>query len=89
MSGVLIGLDIITWILVGVIAGALASVASRRGDGVVGDIVLGIVGACVAGLACRLLGWCPPFAGLASAIFAPVLGAIAVLLAIRLVGRTR
>ena len=51
-------MSVLSWILVGLIAGWLASVVMRGGSyGVVGDIILGIVGALVGGfVATNLLG---------------------------------
>jgi uncharacterized membrane protein YeaQ/YmgE (transglycosylase-associated protein family) len=43
------GMGILTWIVVGLVAGWLAGQFMRSGFGLVGDIVLGIVGAIVAG----------------------------------------
>lgn len=48
---------IIAWLIVGLIAGFLASVVMRGGGyGVVGDIIVGIVGAFIGGLLTNLLG---------------------------------
>ena len=45
------------WLLVGLIAGFLASVVMRGGGyGVVGDIIVGIVGAFIGGFLASLLG---------------------------------
>ena len=45
------------WLVVGGIAGFLASmIVNKGGEGVVGDIVLGIIGAVVGGYIARLLG---------------------------------
>src|SRR5438132_8356492 len=45
------------WLLVGLIAGFLASVVMRGGGyGIVGDIVIGIVGAFIGGFLASLLG---------------------------------
>jgi uncharacterized membrane protein YeaQ/YmgE (transglycosylase-associated protein family) len=50
-------MGIIAWILLGLVAGWLAGQVMKGGYGLVGDIVLGIVGAVVGGfLASRLLG---------------------------------
>ena len=51
-------MSILSWILVGLIAGWLAGVVMRGGGyGVLGDIIVGIVGALVGGfLATNLLG---------------------------------
>ena len=48
--------DVIGWLIIGLIAGWLASVVMGRGGyGIVGDIVVGIVGAFIGGLIARLL----------------------------------
>lgn len=51
-------MNILSWILVGLVAGWLAGVAMKGGGyGVVGDIIVGIVGALVGGfLATNLFG---------------------------------
>jgi uncharacterized membrane protein YeaQ/YmgE (transglycosylase-associated protein family) len=49
--------DVIWWIVVGLIAGFLASVVMRGGGyGVVGDIIVGIIGALLGGWLFSLLG---------------------------------
>ena len=49
--------DVIWWIVVGLIAGFLASVVMRGGGyGVVGDIIVGIIGAILGGWLFSLLG---------------------------------
>lgn len=50
--------DIITWIVVGGLAGWVASmiVGTNKGQGMLGNIVVGIVGALVGGLLFGLLG---------------------------------
>ena len=46
------------WVIVGLIAGFLASVVMRGGGyGVVGDIIVGIVGALIGGFIMNLLGF--------------------------------
>src|SRR5436853_5287165 len=48
---------ILAWLIVGLIAGFLASVVMRGGGyGIVGDIILGIVGAIIGGFLAGLLG---------------------------------
>jgi len=50
-------LNLIGWIIVGLIAGWLASmIMGRGGYGVVGDIVVGLIGALVGGFLAGLLG---------------------------------
>jgi len=48
---------LIWWLIIGLIAGFLASVVMRGGGyGVVGDIVVGLVGALIGGFLANLLG---------------------------------
>jgi len=76
------------WIAIGLVAGWLASrVAGGGGYGVVGDIVLGIVGAFLGGVIFRALHLRIPFSGVASTIFVAFVGAVVLLLLMRLVGR--
>lgn len=49
--------SVLWWLLVGLIAGALASLVMRGGGyGIVGDIVVGLVGALVGGFLASLVG---------------------------------
>ncbi len=49
--------NILWWLLVGLIAGALAGLVMRGGGyGIVGDIIVGLVGALVGGFIAGLLG---------------------------------
>jgi uncharacterized membrane protein YeaQ/YmgE (transglycosylase-associated protein family) len=78
-------MDIITWLLVGLVAGALASALVRGGGfGLLGDIVLGIAGAVVGGWAFHSFGWQAPFAGVAGTIAVAMVGAVIVLAGLRL-----
>ena len=82
-------MDIITWLVVGLVAGALASSLMRgSGLGILGDIVLGIVGAFVGGWTFQALGWSSPFNGLAGVIFVALIGAVLVLAIFRLLRTT-
>jgi len=50
-------LGLLWWIIVGLIAGALAGMVMRGGGfGIVGDIVVGILGAIIGGFLAGLLG---------------------------------
>jgi uncharacterized membrane protein YeaQ/YmgE (transglycosylase-associated protein family) len=49
-------MDILTWVILGLVAGFLASVLMRSSNGLVMDIVLGVVGAVVGGYIMNLLG---------------------------------
>lgn len=48
---------VVAWLLVGLIAGALAGMLMRGGGyGIVGDIIVGLVGAFIGGLVASFLG---------------------------------
>jgi len=74
--------DILTWLIVGLIAGVLASLVVG-GYGLVADIVIGIVGAFVGGWLFRQLGVATPFSGLAGTIFTAFIGAVVLLVLLR------
>jgi len=76
------------WIVVGLISGWLASAVVGGGFGVVGDIVIGIVGAFLGGLLFRTMHWHSPISGLAGTIFVAFIGAILLLIVLRLIRRT-
>ena len=79
---------ILIWMAIGLVAGWLASrVVGRGGYGVIGDIVLGIVGAFLGGLMFRTRHLRTPFTGVASTIFVAFVGAVVLLLLMRLVRR--
>lgn len=83
-------MDLITWLIVGLIAGILSSfVAGGIGYGLIGDIVVGIVGAFVGGWLFGQLGLTAPFAGLAGTIFVAFVGAVILLLVLHLIQRSR
>lgn len=80
-------MDILTWLIVGLVAGVLASFVVGGGFGLLGDIVVGILGAFVGGWLFRQLGWSTPFGGLVGTIFVAFIGAIVLLLLLRLIRR--
>ena len=75
------------WIIVGLIAGVLASFVMGGGFGIIGDIIIGIVGAFIGGWIFSQLGVGTPFGGLAGTIFVAFVGAVVLLFVIRLVRR--
>ena len=83
-------MDILTWIIVGLVAGVLAALLVG-GVGLVGDIIVGIVGAFVGGWLFSLLHVGTPFGGLAGTIFVAFIGAVVLLFLLRLLtsGRRR
>jgi uncharacterized membrane protein YeaQ/YmgE (transglycosylase-associated protein family) len=76
-------MDILTWIIVGLIAGVLASLVVGGGFGILADIVIGILGAFVGAWLFRALGVGSPFSGLAGTIFVAFVGACVLLLILR------
>ena len=78
-------MDILTWIIVGLIAGVLASLVVGGGFGILADIVIGIVGAFVGGWLFARLGVTAPFGGIAGVIFTAFIGAVVLLFVIRLI----
>ena len=77
-------MDLITLLIVGLIAGLLASFAvGGVGYGIVGDIVIGIVGAFLGSWLFGALGVRMPFSGLGGTIFVAFIGAVVLLLVLR------
>ena len=78
-------MSILTWLIVGLVAGVLASmVMGGTGYGLVGDIIIGIVGAFVGGWLFSALGVASPLAGLAGTIFVAFIGAVVLLFLLRM-----
>jgi uncharacterized membrane protein YeaQ/YmgE (transglycosylase-associated protein family) len=81
---------VIIWVLVGLVAGWLASQLVRgRGSGIGTDIVVGIVGAFIGGMIFRAEGWHAPFRGYAGLIFVAFCGAALLLVIMKLISRRR
>ncbi len=79
-------MDLLTWIIVGLIAGVLASlIMGGTGYGIIGDLIIGVVGAFVGGWLFRALRIHAPFTGLASVIFVAFIGALVLLFVLRLI----
>jgi len=81
-------MDLIWFLLIGLIAGWLASAIVGGGFGLIGDIVIGVVGAFLGGYLFRTCGFSAGGGMLGSIIVATV-GAIVLLLLLRLVRRAR
>ena len=82
-------MDLLTWLIVGLIAGVLASLLVGSAGGILIDIVIGIVGAFIGGWLFAAAGWKVPFAGLAGTIFVAFIGSVILLLIVHLVRRRR
>ena len=80
---------ILLWILVGLVAGFLAShLALGHGLGLVGDILVGIVGAFLGGILTAALHWGIVIVGhpIITAMIVAFIGAFVLLLIVRLLG---
>ncbi len=84
-------MSIIAWLVLGLIAGFIGSkIVNRTGEGLVMDIVLGIVGAFVGGFLFTNILHMAPVTGLnLYSMFVAVIGAIVVLLIYHLIFRRR
>ena len=78
-------MDLITWLIVGLIAGVLASLLVGSGGNILIDIVIGVVGAFIGGWLFRSAGWQTPFTGLAGTIFVAFIGSVILLVVLHLV----
>jgi uncharacterized membrane protein YeaQ/YmgE (transglycosylase-associated protein family) len=78
---------VLLWAVVGIIAGWLASTVAGGGQGLLGNLVVGIVGAFIGGLVFRALGVSAPLGGLAGTIFMAFVGAVVLLILLRIVRR--
>src|SRR4051812_5661214 len=76
------GMNIISWLVLGLIAGFIASkLINKSGEGIVLDIILGIVGAFIGGFIVRTLGIGGGVSGLnIPSLLVAVLGAVVLLL---------
>ncbi|HMQ50885.1 MAG TPA: GlsB/YeaQ/YmgE family stress response membrane protein [Anaerolineae bacterium] len=80
-------LSFLLWILIGALAGWIAGELMRgRGFGLLGNIIVGIVGALIGGLIFGALGVGPGF-GLLGSLITAVIGAVVLLFIISLVRR--
>jgi uncharacterized membrane protein YeaQ/YmgE (transglycosylase-associated protein family) len=83
-------MDFLTLLLVGLVAGILASfVMGGIGYGIVGDIIVGIIGAFLGAWLFAEMGWSAPFEGLAGVIFVAFIGAVLLLFILGLLVRNR
>jgi uncharacterized membrane protein YeaQ/YmgE (transglycosylase-associated protein family) len=78
-------MDPLTWLIVGLVAGVLASLVVGAGGSIIIDIVIGIVGAFIGGWVFHAAGWHTPFAGLAGTIFVAFVGSLILLVVLQLV----
>ena len=84
------GMSIFAWIILGLIAGFIASkLVNKSGEGLILDIVLGIVGAILGGFVTRFLGISQGVSGLnIASLFIAVIGAVIFLVAYHAIRRS-
>ena len=83
-------MSILAWLVVGVIAGFIASkLINKTGSGLLMDLVLGVVGAIVGGFLFNLIGHSAPTGINLYSIFVATIGAIVVLVLYHMVLRRR
>jgi uncharacterized membrane protein YeaQ/YmgE (transglycosylase-associated protein family) len=83
-------MSILAWLVVGLIAGFLASkVVNKSGSGVFMDIILGVVGALVGGFIFNFIGHSAPTGINLYSIFVSFIGAVVVLFIYHAVVRRR
>jgi uncharacterized membrane protein YeaQ/YmgE (transglycosylase-associated protein family) len=83
-------MDFFTLLVVGLVAGLLASIAvGGVGYGLLGDIVIGIIGAFLGTWLFGALHLKAPFSGLGSTIFVAFIGSVVLLLLLRVIRRGR
>ncbi len=76
---------IVWWLVVGLVVGLIASFIMRGGYGIVGDIVIGIVGAFLGGFLASLVGI--GAGGLVGTLIIAVIGACILIAILRMVSR--
>ena len=83
-------MDLLTLLVVGLIAGLLARpVVGGVGYGILGDIVIGIVGAFLGSWLFGALRIWIPFSGIGGTIFVAFIGSVVLLLLLRAIRRGR
>lgn len=80
--------DWLTWLIVGLIAGVLASfLVGGIGYGLLGDVIVGIVGALIGGWLFGRMRWRTPIGGLGGMILVAFVGSVLLLLVLRLLSQ--
>ncbi|MGH2444368.1 MAG: GlsB/YeaQ/YmgE family stress response membrane protein [Chloroflexota bacterium] len=81
--------NVIAWIIIGLLAGAIAGrIARGRGYGCLGDIILGLVGALVGGIIVSFFVKGTQVAGFLGTLGVALLGALVLIILVRAVRGT-
>jgi uncharacterized membrane protein YeaQ/YmgE (transglycosylase-associated protein family) len=73
------------WLVIGLIAGWLASMVVGGGFGLLGDIIVGVVGAFIGGFIFRGLHVRVPWSGIPGTILVAFVGALVLLVVLRVI----
>jgi uncharacterized membrane protein YeaQ/YmgE (transglycosylase-associated protein family) len=80
--------SLIAWLVIGAVAGWLAGTFVKGGGfGLIGDIVVGIIGAFIGGWLAHLVGFHNIGSGLISSIITATIGAVVLIFVLRMVRR--
>jgi uncharacterized membrane protein YeaQ/YmgE (transglycosylase-associated protein family) len=80
--------SILAWIILGIVAGFIGSkIVNKTGEGLVLDLVLGVVGAVVGGFLFNMFGHSGVTGLNIYSLFVAMIGAVVVLFAYRLIAR--
>jgi uncharacterized membrane protein YeaQ/YmgE (transglycosylase-associated protein family) len=82
-------MNLIIWLVVGGLIGWVASMLMRSPEGILMNVVVGIVGAFIGGWLFHALHWRVPVGGLGGTILVAFVGAVILLLLLRLFRRGR
>jgi uncharacterized membrane protein YeaQ/YmgE (transglycosylase-associated protein family) len=75
------------WVVIGAVAGFLANAVVKGGYGLGGDIVVGVVGAFIGGWLFQSMRWQAPLTGIAGTVVIAFIGAVILLVVLRVVRR--
>ena len=73
------------WVVIGAVAGFLANAVVKSSYGLGGDIIVGVVGAFVGGWLFQSMHWRAPLTGIAGTIVIAFIGAVILLVVLRVV----
>jgi len=76
---------ILIWLVIGLISGWLASMVAGGGFGLIGDVIVGVVGAFIGGFIFRGLHIHVPWSGIPGTILVAFVGALVLLVVLRLI----
>jgi uncharacterized membrane protein YeaQ/YmgE (transglycosylase-associated protein family) len=80
-------MDIVWEILIGIAAGWLAGMIMKSRFGLIGDLIVGVIGALVGGWLFGKLGIAVPGGPLVGALITATVGAVVLIASIRFIGR--